>query len=60
MAEGDYDTYKLGHWQLESGEILPYAHIAFKTFGDPASPAIVYPTWFSGGLTSFLHSCPTF
>ena len=45
----DYETYKLGDWDLQSGESIPDAHIAYKTFGDPKSPAIVYPTWYSGG-----------
>ena len=42
------ETYKLGDWKLQSGQEIPDAHIAYKTFGDPASPAIIYPTWFSG------------
>jgi homoserine acetyltransferase len=49
MANEDYETFKLGDWELQSGEKIADAHIAFKTFGDPKSPAIVYPTWFSGG-----------
>ncbi|KAK1144623.1 hypothetical protein N8T08_004926 [Aspergillus melleus] len=48
MAQPDYETFKLGDWELQSGETITDAHIAFKTFGDPKSPAIVYPTWFSG------------
>ena len=45
----EYETYSLGNWKLQSGEQIDNAHIAYKTFGDPTSPAIVYPTWFSGG-----------
>ena len=45
----DYETYKLGDWELQNGGTIPDAHIAFRTFGDPKSPAIVYPTWYSGG-----------
>jgi homoserine acetyltransferase len=41
-------TYKLGDWKLQSGQSLPNAHIAYKTFGDPKSPAIIYPSWYSG------------
>jgi homoserine acetyltransferase len=41
-------TYKLPDWKLQSGETLPNAHIAYKTFGDPKSPAIIYPSWYSG------------
>ncbi|PKY09116.1 homoserine acetyltransferase family protein [Aspergillus campestris IBT 28561] len=48
MTDGDYGTYHLGDWELQSGEKLLNAHLAYKTFGDPSSPAIVYPTWFSG------------
>ncbi|KAL3482012.1 Alpha/Beta hydrolase protein [Aspergillus californicus] len=45
-----YETFKLGDWELQSGEKLIDAHLAYKTFGDPKSPAIVYPTWFSGSI----------
>lgn len=45
----EYETYNLGDWKLQSGEQIYNAHIAYKTFGDSSSPAIVYPTWFSGG-----------
>lgn len=48
MSQEEYDTFKLGDWELQSGEKLLDAHLAYKTFGDPASPAIVYPSWFSG------------
>jgi homoserine acetyltransferase len=44
----DYETYKLGDWELQSGEKIIDAHIAYKTFGDPKSPAILYPSWYSG------------
>lgn len=49
----DYETFKLGDWDLQSGEKIADAYIAYKTFGDPKSPAIVYPTWFTGCM-SFL------
>lgn len=48
MADSDYKTYKLGDFKLVSGETISGAFIAYKTFGDPSSPAIVYPSWFSG------------
>ncbi|GKZ33364.1 hypothetical protein AbraIFM66950_003216 [Aspergillus brasiliensis] len=51
MTEQVYETFKLGDWELQSGEKLLDAHLAYKTFGDPASPAIVYPSWFSGLLS---------
>lgn len=41
-------SYKLGDWRLQSGQLIPDAQIAFKTFGDPTSPTIIYPSWFSG------------
>ncbi|KAH8800294.1 homoserine acetyltransferase family protein [Xylogone sp. PMI_703] len=50
LASGpeEYLTYKLGDFKLDSGEVLPHAYIAYKTFGDSKNPAIIYPTWFSG------------
>lgn len=44
----DYKTFSLGDWELKSGEKITDAHIAYTTFGDPKSPAILYPSWFSG------------
>lgn len=46
-------TYTLGDWKLQSGQTIPNAHIAYKTFGDRKSPAIIYPSWYSGST-----SCP--
>lgn len=46
----DVQTYKLGDWKLQSGKSIPDAHIAYKTFGDPKSPAVIYPSWFSGSI----------
>ncbi|KAI7539923.1 homoserine O-acetyltransferase [Hortaea werneckii] len=43
-----YQTYPLGDFALKTGAHIPQAHIAFKTFGDPKNPAIIYPTWYSG------------
>ncbi|KAF2143386.1 uncharacterized protein K452DRAFT_286213 [Aplosporella prunicola CBS 121167] len=45
---GDYSIYKLGDFKLKSGEVIPNASIAYKTFGRPELPAVIYPTWFSG------------
>lgn len=53
MSQEQYETFKLGDWELQSGQKIEDAHIAFKTFGDPKSPAIVYPTWFSGGISRY-------
>ncbi|PVH86975.1 homoserine acetyltransferase family protein-like protein [Cadophora sp. DSE1049] len=46
----DVQTFKLGDWKLQSGQSIPDAEIAFKTFGDPKSPAIIYPSWYSGSI----------
>lgn len=51
MSQQDYESFPLGDWELQSGEKIPNAHVAYKTFGDPKSPAIVYATWFSGGTS---------
>jgi homoserine acetyltransferase len=48
----EVQTFKLGDWKLQSGETIPDAFIAYKTFGDKSSPAIVYPSWYSGGTPS--------
>ena len=53
MSQEEYDTFKLGDWELQSGEKIKDAYIAYKTFGDLKSPAIVYPTWFSGGISRY-------
>ncbi|KAL7789743.1 Alpha/Beta hydrolase protein [Trichoderma afarasin] len=50
-SELDYKTFKLGDFKLVSGETLPNAFIAYKTFGDASSPAIIYPSWFSGAIS---------
>lgn len=44
----DYDTYALGDFSLKNGGIIPDAKIAYKTFGKPSNPAVIYPTWYSG------------
>jgi homoserine acetyltransferase len=47
-ASASYQTYDLGDWELQNGDKIPKAFIAYKTFGDPKSPAILYPSWYSG------------
>jgi len=47
----DIKTFKLGAFPLESGKTLPDAFVAYKTGGDPASPAIIYPSWYSGMIS---------
>ncbi|MCJ1227784.1 hypothetical protein MMC12_004443 [Toensbergia leucococca] len=51
MSKPDYETFQLGHFDLQCGASIPAAYIAYKTFGDPKSPAIVYPTWYSGSIS---------
>lgn len=46
----DYETYSLGDFALKNGKTIPDAKIAYKTFGDPTNPAIIYPTWYSGSI----------
>ncbi|OHW97724.1 homoserine o-acetyltransferase [Colletotrichum incanum] len=46
----DIKKFVLGDFKLQNGEILPGAWIAYKTFGEPSLPAVVYPTWFSGAI----------
>lgn len=46
-----YDTFSLGDWKLKNGDVIPNAFIAYKTFGDPKLPAIIYPSWYSGSLS---------
>lgn len=48
MSDSGVKTFDLGDFPLSSGQILPQAFIAYKTFGSPSSPAIIYPTWYSG------------
>ncbi|KAI3480735.1 hypothetical protein L1887_57001 [Cichorium endivia] len=43
--------FGLGDFELLSGEVIPNAHIAYRTYGDASKPAIVYPTWYSGTIT---------
>ena len=46
----EYETYSLGDFTLQSGASIPSAHIAYQTFGSPALPTIIYPTWYSGAI----------
>lgn len=50
MDDQGVQLYNLGDFPLVSGVVLPQAFIAYKTFGSPSSPAIIYPTWFSGSI----------
>ncbi|KAA8745765.1 alpha/beta fold hydrolase [Paenibacillus sp. UASWS1643] len=47
----DYETYNLGDTLLQSGQQLPQALIAYKTYGNlnaAKDNVIVVPTWFAG------------
>lgn len=48
MTDQEVKLFDLGDFPLASGAVLPGAFIAYKTFGSPSSPAIIYPTWYSG------------
>jgi len=50
----DYEIYSLGDVKLQSGQKLPQAFLAYKTYGTlnyAKSNVIVYPTWFAGQHT---------
>lgn len=50
----DHETFRLGDFELQSGEVLQDAFIAYRTFGNPDNPAIIYPTWYSGTISTNL------
>jgi homoserine O-acetyltransferase len=53
QSNNEYSLYDLGDFALNSGGTLSSAQIAFKIFGNPKNPAIVYPTWYSGSQPPF-------
>lgn len=52
FATPGMEIFKLGDWKLQSGETIPDAFIAYKTYGEPGLPAIIYPSWYSGCKSS--------
>lgn len=48
MEDTEVKTFALGDFPLVSGQTLTKAFIAYKTFGSPSCPAVIYPTWYSG------------
>ncbi|KAG0240093.1 hypothetical protein BGW41_007186 [Actinomortierella wolfii] len=50
MAPSTTEYYQLGDFELQSGEILPAAFLAYRTYGSPKNPCILYPTWYSGTI----------
>ncbi|KAL9628628.1 MAG: hypothetical protein Q9164_007198 [Protoblastenia rupestris] len=51
VSSPDYQKYGLGDFKLQSGSTLPSAWVAYKTFGAPSFPVILYPTWYSGSIS---------
>lgn len=49
-----YKTYHLGDFPLQNSTTLPSAHLAYLTLGSPSNPAIIYPTWYSGTISTNL------
>lgn len=50
----DYEIYELGDVLLQSGDTLPQAVLAYKTYGTlnaEKNNVILYPTWFAGKHT---------
>jgi len=47
----EISLFSLGDFELDSGNVLPKAFLAYTTFGDAKNPAIVNPTWYSGCLS---------
>ncbi|PWN53533.1 homoserine acetyltransferase family protein [Violaceomyces palustris] len=52
QKDPNVETYSLGDFELQSGEVLPDAYVAYRTYGNVKNPCIVYPTWFSGTITA--------
>lgn len=46
--ESRLERFELGNFELNSGETLPNAFLAYKTFGDRSKPVIINPTWYTG------------
>ncbi|UZJ55775.1 hypothetical protein CBS101457_005095 [Exobasidium rhododendri] len=51
QADASVQVYSLGDFTLGSGDVLPDAYLAYRTFGTKGAPLIVYPTWYSGTIT---------
>jgi homoserine O-acetyltransferase len=50
----EYNIYKLGNIDLQSGKKIENAHLAYKTYGtlnESKSNVILYPTWYSGFIS---------
>ncbi len=45
------DRFELGDFELQSGKVLPDAHLGFAAYGElneARDNVIVYPTWYTG------------
>lgn len=51
MTESSTQYYRYGRFRVEGG-VLPDAITAFKTYGDPKNPCIIFPTCYCGKLDS--------
>lgn len=50
-AQGPFDLYSLGRFELEDGGVIPHLELAVSTHGElnaEKDNAILIPTWFSG------------
>lgn len=47
------DIFRLGDFPLQSGEVLPGAYLAYKTFGDPKNPVIINTTCYAARASTF-------
>ncbi|KAI1847031.1 hypothetical protein JX265_006773 [Neoarthrinium moseri] len=44
-------SFPLGDFELQNGDLLRGAWLSYKTWGSPSSPVVLYPTWFSGAIS---------
>jgi homoserine acetyltransferase len=42
--------FSLGNFTTQAGDQIPDCQIAYKTWGNPNLPLILYPTWYSGAI----------
>lgn len=51
MTSVELEYYEHGRFKV-SGGVLPNAITAYKTYGDPANPCIVFPTCYGAKMAS--------
>ncbi|KAF8070478.1 alpha beta hydrolase fold protein [Lyophyllum atratum] len=54
MSQGQTQYYHHGRFRVKGG-VIPNAITAFRTYGDPKDPCIVFPTCYGGKLDSQLY-----